>query len=454
MFARPLVLLARTLAASSLMLGSTAAPANAWQPPEPVSAEHTFLAAPRLVETSSGVAFAAWNRQRGLGDGARTGVDVTVRRGGSWAPPRLVGSGSDARLLALADLDAYGGSRAMALVQRSAGDERLLAYLLARSGRVERIERLDSARGISTPQAALNPDGAGVAAWIRRPQRGSARIHAAFRRAGRAWSAPLSLSEGGAGAAGVGVRGSVAVVAWQRQGRLETRISRDGGSHWGRTLTLRRGLARQAQISIAVSDRGAIAIAWMHQRRTEGGETGPAVHEARLRPVRRGFGDVVRLARYDAIAPPGRQAVETAFAGDRAVLAWQGLQRASDSGSFDEPVFAVRSGALTRDGLDDERTISPRGTSAVLDDLAVARTEVAVAWRLPNVAGGGVLGEVGAAVGAVGDEVRWGAPEPVSPAGQLAGEAELAWGADGGLSAIWRARRVAEGAEAAYVARR
>lgn len=226
-------------------------------------------------------------------------------------------------------------------------------------------------------------------------------------------------------------------------------MSRDGGRSWGQTLIVARLPANRATISVDVSRRGAVAIAWMAQARSEGGDFGPAVLGASLRPVGRGFGAVTRLERYPELAPEGGRQVEVAFAGERAVVAWQGLDRAAIS----EPAprrFAVRSGELSATGLRDPVTLSDPARPARFEDLAAARASVAASWR-----SGSVEGELAAVEVAVRgpDRADWEDAEIVSPAGQLAGESHLAWDAEGALSAVWRGAQARRG-EAVFAARR
>lgn len=426
--------------------------AHGWQSPERLSGEFAVVGTPRLAQTRSGTVFAGWNRQGGLGDGARTGADLAVRRRGTWAPPLSLGTARVPRFVALADLDGYAGSRAMALTVHAATRHRLAARLLTRSGRAVRVRILDEARTISAPQAVLDEDGAGVVSWGHRPQRGGSRIQAAYRRARGGLRSLGGLSRPGAASIGVGFAGDTATVAWRRDGRLEGRISRDGGASWGATLRIGRAVARQVRISVAVSPRGAIAIAWCHQTRSEGGDVGPAICEARLRPVGRGFGPRVRLESFEGVASAGGQAVEVVFVGERGLVVWQG--RAPAGGTEAAPAFAVRGARLTASGIGDVATLSPPAESAALEDLAALGRDVGVVWRVEPSGVPAGLGSLRAVVGVGATPTRWGAPEPVSPDGQAAGEAQLAWGPGRELTALWRARTGRGDAEAAYAASR
>jgi len=421
---------ASVLAVSTAVLGLAAAPVGAWTDPGGITPPRTAIDQLQLTHTASGTAVAGWTFHRGRGNGAANGVEMTARRGSAWGPARTVARAVTPRGVFLADLGSYGSNRLIALALRdSARGDRLEARFGPAGGFRGPARGLAVADFISSPRLAVDPAGTAVAAWTERAARGGSRAYAAARSAGGAFGPGEPLSRPGAGSTQVALNGRIAFVAWLRTGRVEGRMSRDGGRTWGRTQLVGRALGRRADISVAVSRRGAVAVAWMHQEPTEGGEHGPAISEARLRAPGRGFETVVRLERHEARAPEAGTSVETDFTGERAVIAWQGRFDAGDPVEADRPIFAVRTAELTPAGLNRRSTLTPPTQSAVLEDLAVRGGRAAVSWRVAP--GDDVEGEIRASVAA---GAAWGPPEVVAHRGRAS---RLAWNPGGGLEAVW-----------------
>lgn len=296
----------------------------------------------------------------------------------------------------------------------------------ARAGHRDRRVTWLRGNSISNSQMAVERSGAALAAWTERAAGGGSRARVAARAARGAFSAGQPVSRPGANATSVALTGRTAFVAWQRAGRVEGRRSRDGGCTWGATQLLGRVTSRRTHLSVAVSRRGAVAVAWMHQELTEGGEHGPAIAAARLRAPGRGFGAPARLERHEARAPEQAEPVIMRFSGERALVAWQGLGVPSGA---DRPRFAVRSAEVTPFGLEERFTLSAPSESAALEALATRGSRAAASWRAAGFEGG--AGEIRASVTG---ESGWQAGEVVATRGR---DSQLAWGAGGRLEAVW-----------------
>ena len=255
--------LVRFLLAAALA-AALAAPSSAatWGPPIPLSDTVAGTDSVQLVAGSDGRVLAVWSYR--LGNGV-SGVDAVSRRpDGRWGPRRAFGtflpvSGGPSRAsgvgASLTGMAAFGADRWLGLAIATSA----AAHRRSRGGRATRSAPHTSVGVLPEEPWAVGPvaafrDGGAVIAWATmRPRRRAGSQPAAAGRRRRArlptgFGAPRRISPlppgppygGGLGPAlsatalttAAGGRRTV-VVAWQRTGRIEARISRDRGRTYG-----------------------------------------------------------------------------------------------------------------------------------------------------------------------------------------------------------------------------
>jgi hypothetical protein len=420
-------LIAALVAAALAPAAATAA--APWSAPQDLSSAHLFVDGPRIVAGGDGSALAWWAWQDRTGEGARTGVSLAARSAGApaFAGRRAAPSG-------LADVAAYGASRAVAAVLRPSGDvaaqrSRVAVAFGRTSGRFDAARTLFTGARVRAARIAAGADGhAALAFWQDRGTR-TDRVYVSLRSPGGRFGAPVRLTEGRVRsvAVAVGPEGGV-LVAWDALGRVRARYRSPGARRFSSTETIRSEPAFFAGLHAAVTDGGRAYLAWSAQFQSEGGERGPVFYQAAVRSSGGRFREAQLLERQGAERP--RAGIALALAPRRgATVAWTGFDGATARARVADTDAAGRFGAA--------RDVSPAGETAVVSDVAASADGARlVVWDN----GGFEADQVRAAAAPAGG--AFGAPETVSPGG-AAEEARLGravFGRGGEPTVVWTDR--------------
>lgn len=416
------------------------APAQ-WEAPQTVGGPSTFVGDPGLVFSGDGRALATWSWQDGVGDSARRGVRAASRpRGGAFGPPRTAP--------ALAARPAtYAAGRAVVLERRPGADgrERLSARFGSTTGSFGRGHTLARASLAGVPALAASGGGHVVAAWIER--RGERRVVLVATRApgGRFSRGQVLRGTGRADAvaAAVNERGAL-VVAWTRRGRVEARVRPPRGRFGAVDDLGGAATVSENRVVAAMARNGRAYVAWSARQLSEGGDSGPFVVRAALRPAGgERFRATQLLERAVGAQPQEARLALDVLPDGSATLAWTAAQTIPGSA---RPRFAARAATASRPGaFGPPRTISAPDHDAAVSDVATGgRYETLVVWtRLDAVQ------EIGVQVfGAVRREGAPGflAPEAVSPPDERARVPAAAYDPSTGLpSIVWSARNGPDG---------
>ena len=392
---RPLSALAAVAAASLL----AAAPAGAatWSPPATVSAPHTFVSPLEAASSGNGTVVLHWGFQDGIGAGASTGV-----RGASLLPGAA----------------AFGPERTLPgdTLKVAPYARRSIAALLTPRDRAGGIIRLAVAFGsvdgpsvgaprtVATDDVAFVPsfavasDGTGLLAWISRASGNRRVVKVSLRAPGGRFGAPSIIAGTGRAnsiVAAVGPQGQ-RVVAFERSGHLFTRF-RAAGHNWGSIQDLGAVAAgTDNELAALIANGGRATIVDLHRQLTEGGDTGPLLVDAWVRPVGASrFGARQRLEDGGQIESSRPELVE--IEGRGAVLAWLGADPSSQSSPLGpgRRVNVSLMGASGRFGP--AQALSASDEAAVAVNAAGSGGNVIVSWVRPT-AGSDTSGQVMAAL--------------------------------------------------------
>jgi hypothetical protein len=104
-------------------------------------------------------------------------------------------------------------------------------------------------------------------------------VHVSVRSLGHAFGAPHDVGRGRirSVSVAVSVRGDV-LVAWEDRGRIRTRAMRNSKTGFRPVQTIRSGPAYGATLRTAILERGTDVVAWGAQRLSEGGDRGPVTY--------------------------------------------------------------------------------------------------------------------------------------------------------------------------------
>ena len=277
----------------------------------------------------------------------------------------------------------------------------------------------DPASSATGPAVGVAADGDAVVAWRASAPGAGAVVQAAARRAGRAWSAPQTLSASGQVASppriAVSPRGD-AVAVWE-QGSIFTGLfiqaaTRRADGRWSAPATLGPTTGFATTPDAAISATGDAVAVW-----SQGGTVDAASH-----PARGGWTAPVALD-----APAGSSPRVAVTPGGDAVAVWAGPGTGGSSG--------VRSAAS-----DDLRTWSPAVTvasggalGALAPDVDVSALGTAVAvWERFDTGSLTVEAAVRARRGG------WSAPTTLSTAGRSATDPHVAVDVLGDATAVWQ----------------
>jgi hypothetical protein len=388
-----------------LAVFAVAAPARAatWEPPIVLSDVVAGTDDVQLLAGSDGRVLAVWSYR--LGNGT-SGVEAVSRRpDGMWGPRRAFGTtsalsggppvstGVGSQLLGAA---AYGANRWLGLAGEQFGAERLTWWTGTTVGAADRGGALPETPWETGP-AAVFPDGAVVLAWTTmRPRRASGtnlrpRVVVVARGSRRGFGRPRRISPLPPGPPYGNSRGpalsatdvttaaggrATVVVAWQRVGRIEARISRDRGHTYGRVLYLGSATEAFPGLSVAISRAGKVAVAW-GTRVAVGDERSLVYRVAQVAP-----GGRVTARELEHTAPlPLVSAVGIDQRGPRVFLGFDGETPVEAWQTVIDGHSAVRGGRLEGDAMT-ATFAAPAASDAVLDDLAVAPDGSAtLAWH-------------------------------------------------------------------------
>jgi hypothetical protein len=373
-----------------LFLASTAAfspaPAAAtWSAPLDVSSPATSIAHPFVGFGRDGSGIVLWDWQNGIVREARSGTRAAaISATGAFGPERPAPEAAGTPVVYGSDHVVVAGE-AMSFRRERPPLARVQATFGRTDGSFGRTRTIDTVRGtFRLPAVAANDAGDVALAYVAFTNHSARRVvKLALRRHGGRFGRPRIVSGPRANsvAVAIGKRGDL-VVAWERGGRVEARISR-AGHRLGPVVRVGRTAKLGTSIRAAVAPGGRVWLAWSSQMLSEGGDNGPFTLQVA----------VTRGGRFE-----------------RPHLLDQYAQRASDEATFDlaldpngngfvawstylAPEFRASLVTADRSGrFSPSKVISPAGYGAVVTDLVAGYRagEALVVWsRLDQV------GEVG-----------------------------------------------------------
>ena len=200
------------------------------------------------------------------------------------------------------------------------------------------------------PAFAMGPDGTGLVAWIARASGARRVVKVALRAPGGRFGAPSIIAGTGRAntvTAAVGPQGQ-RLVAFERDGHLFSRV-REPGHDWGSVQDL--GAVAQGtdnRLAALITSGGRAMLADVHRQLSEGGDAGPLLVDAWVRPVgATRFGARQRLEQADGVAASDPALVPGDGRG--AVLAWAGGDPGAPA-TPDGPSTRVRASVTGADG--------------------------------------------------------------------------------------------------------
>jgi hypothetical protein len=399
----------RTVMLAVAAAGAIAAPASAatWEPPVALSNPVTSTDGLQLAAGSDGRVLAVWSYRSGV----NSGVAAASRRpDGRWGPTRRLGTwtpvtGAPARATGVGaslTVAAYGADRwlGLGIVQRHGFEEAVTWWKGTTTGAAHRGGVL-----AETPweggRVAAFPDGSAVIAYTTmRPRRGAGsnlrpRVVVAAHGSQAGFGATRRLSPLPPGppygnnlgpalsatdvTVAAGGRGTV-VVAWQRVGRIEARVSRDRGRTYGPVRYLGPSPEAFPSLTAGVSASGKVLV--VCGAREMQGPARVLVASAAIAAPGKGFATRVleRSAPLDLSAPLAldQRGPPTLAGFDREVpfAAWQTVVGGRS---------AVRTARLEGEPM---TTTFAEPDEALLDDVTTARSgPAAIAWRTVDAIG-------------------------------------------------------------------
>jgi hypothetical protein len=392
----------RVLIAGALAAALAApAPAATWGPPIPLSGTSATTDGVQLVEGSDGRVLAVWTYR--LASGV-SGVDAMSRRpDGRWGPRRAFGtllpvSGGPSQLSgvgsSLGGMAAFGANRGLGLAIAQHGSTQALAWWkgntvgAAHMGGVLPEEPWDVG-----PVAAFR-DGRAVIAWATmRPRHGSGsnlrpRVVVAAAGSPSGFAAPRRISplppappyghNLGPKLSATSVRTAAGghatvVVAWQRVGRIEARVSRDRGRTYGPVRYLGPSSEAFPSLNVRVSAAGKVLVVW--GAREAQGPTRVLVSREAIAVPGQAFAsrvlersaplDLSTPLALDQFGPPTR----AAFAGETPIAVWQtvtdGRSAVRTARVEDLPMTATFAAEADAHAILDDLVVSPTGAAAI-----------------------------------------------------------------------------------------
>jgi len=411
---RPYAALAAAVTTAAATLAA-AVPATAatWTAPATVSAPHTFISGLEAASSGNGTLVADWRFQDGVGNGAATGA-----RGAALAPGAAAFGGERTLPGATTQIVPYAQRSVAALLQTSLDSSGRRVRLSVAFGSADGPS-LGTARSVAVddvafvPRLAVGADGTGLVAWIARASGARRVVKVALRSPGGRFGAPSIISGTGRAntiTAAVGPQGQ-RVVAFERGGRLLARY-RTANGNWGPSQDLGAvASGTDNELAALITSGGRAMIADVHRQLSEGGDTGPLLVDAWVRPVgATRFGAAQRLEQADGVPASAPALVQGDGRG--AVLAWVG----GDPGAPPTPNGASTRVRVSVTGADGRfgapQPLSPAAQPVTGLGAAGNGSATVVSW-VRIAPGSDVSGQVFAALRPVGG--AFGAPEAVSP---------------------------------------
>jgi hypothetical protein len=321
------------------------------------------------------------------------------------------------------------------------------------------------------PQVAVGREGTAIAVWFRRDGV-SSRVQASIRPPGQPWSSPSALSAPGQDAfdpqVAIGADG-MAVAAWRSWDGSHYRVqasTRPASGSWSAPSTLSAAGADAWDPQVTVGDKGAAVVVWgrsagitsqvQASTRAKGAWSAPTT-------LSTGVGD----ARDPQVALGSNgTAVAVWSRSDGSAYRVQASSRGGN-GSWSSPVNLSGAGADAEDpqvavGSDGAATVVWRGWDGSNERVQTALRSAAGAWSTPaflspagrdghdpqvSVDANGITTAVWARWDGSSDRVQtasrakagtWSAPKTLSTGGLDANAPQVAAGANGAATALWR----------------
>src|SRR3954470_14954056 len=327
--ARP-VLAAVATAAATLVAAGPAAAAT-WTAPTTLSAPPTFVSPLRAAASGNGTAVLQWAFQDGVGANATGGVRAASLLPGAAAfgPERTIPS-------ATAQVVPY-AQRSIAALERTALDTAGRRVRLSVAFGSADGPSVGTARSVAVddvafvPSLAMGADGSGLLAWVARESGTRRVVKVSLRAPGGRFGAPSTISGTGRAnsvVAAVGPRGE-RVVAFERSGRLFARYRAPGHS-WGATQDLGAVAAgTDNELAALVGGAGRTTIVDVHRQLTEGGDNGPLLVDAWVRPAGARGGPTTAHSWSPRGCPPRAPGVPVPRSASRPAPAWRRRRRRS-----------------------------------------------------------------------------------------------------------------------------
>jgi hypothetical protein len=408
---RPFPALAAFAAAASLVAAAPAAAAT-WTAPATVSTPHTFVFGLEAGSSGDGSVVADWGFQDGTGSVSTAGV-----RGASLAPGAAAFAGERTLPGDTLRVIPYARRSVAALIFTRAfattRDRLAVAF-----GSVDGPS-LGAARTVATedtaflPSFAMASDGTGLLAWISRASGNRRVVKVSLRAAGGRFGAPSIIAGTGRAnsvVAAVGPQGQ-RLVGFERSGHLFARY-RTAGHNWGPIEDLGAVAAgTDNHLAALVTSGGRATIADVHRQLSEGGDAGPLLVDAWVRPVgATRFRAAQRLEQADGVAAQDPALVPAESRG--AVLAWAGGDPGAPA-TPDGPSTRVKVSVMGADGrYGPAQSLSAAAQPVEAVAAASNGSTAIVSWVRIDPASDGdgqVMAALRPAFGA------FGAPEAVSP---------------------------------------
>jgi hypothetical protein len=431
-------LVAAVSAATALVPAASAA--AAWTAPATMSTPHTFVTGLTAATTGTGAVVAGWGYQDGVRARATTGArGATLQPGAAAFGPE--------RALPAAGLIPYARRSVAALATSAAtgGRTRLAVAFGSADGPSLRGARAVAVDDVAfVPRLAVGAQGSGLLAWIARASGNRRVVKVSLRAPGGRFGAPSVISGTGRAnsiTAAVGPQGQ-RVVAFERGGRLLARYRR-AGRRWGPLEDLGPVAAgTDNELASLITSGGRAVVVDVHRQLTEGGSDFPLFVDAWVRPVGAPrFRSVQRLEQAAGVQAGAPALVPGDARG--AILAWVGGDPGAATAAAG-PATRVRVSVMGGDGrFGAPQPLSPAGQAVTGVAAAGDGAHTIVTWiRIvpPSDVDGQVLAAARPAFGAFGPV------EEVSPSERASAAVPAFTGGPSGRAVVvWASRPGGEG---------
>jgi hypothetical protein len=432
---RPLSAFAALAAAAATLIAAGPARAATWTAPTTISAPHTFISPLQAGATGDGSVVLDWGFQDGIGNTATNGV-----RGASLAPGAAAFGPERTLPAATSEVVPYAQRSIAALLDTTVSTtRRRLAVAFGTSDGPS----LGTPRTVATDDVAFRPslavgtNGSGLLAWIARASGNRRVVKVSLRGPGGRFGAPSIISGTGRANTVIAAVGPQGqrLVAFERGGRLLARY-RLANHNWGSIQDLGAVAAgTDNELAALITSGGRAMLADVHRQLTEGGSDAPLLADAWVRPVGASRFGARQRLETGGVVNPGPPALVQGD-GRGAVLAWVG-----GAGVASTRASVSVTGADGRFGA--AQPLSPAGQPVTAVAAAGNGSATIVSWTAID-APSDIDGHAVAAIRPVGG--AFGAPEVVSPSENVALTAPgFTRTADGHPFVAWTSRPGGEG---------